>query len=181
MFIPYYINVYKNKIEVFKYNIKKYNIFNETFNTKLNKKQKENYIKMPYFDKIQFEKIFIGKSVDDEITFGMDIGKEYDGNTILIKINDKNYIYIGNYDCYHFITNESIKKYYSSIGSNDVPYPVAISEKYVYFPVEKTYVDKKLFKENSKESEYTNDYYEYIKKKDINKIKNVKIIQKRFV
>ena len=181
MFIPYYVNIYKNKIEVFKYNIKKHNIFNEEFSTKLNKKQKDNYIKMPYFNKIKFEKIFIGKSVDDNITFGMDIGKNYDGNTILIKIDKNNYIYIGNYDSYSFKTDDNIIKYYSSIGSNDVPYPVAIGEKYVYFLVEKTYVLKTLFKKNSKESEYINDYYEYIKKKDINNIKNVKIIQKRFI
>ena len=78
-------------------------------------------------------------------------------------------------------TDDNIIKYYSSIGSNDVPYPVAIGEKYVYFLVEKTYVLKTLLKKNSKESEYINDYYEYIKKKDINKIKNVKITQKRLI
>ena len=42
------------------------------------------------------------------------------------------------------ITDE-IKKYYSMIGNSDVPYPVAIGEKNVYFLIESTYLSKDYF------------------------------------
>lgn len=61
------------------------------------------------------------------------------GNTILVNKNDKDYIFIG--ECvYVFQSNNKIVKYFSPIGNNDVPYPFAIGEKYIYFMIEHNFV-----------------------------------------
>ncbi len=52
---------------------------------------------------------------------------------------------------YQFETTEEILDFISPIGNNDVPYPVAYSENFIYFFIEEGdgkggyYVDKKLF------------------------------------
>ena len=61
-----------------------------------------------------------------------------DGNTILIQLDDKNYIFIGRY-VFSFKTNETITKYTSPIESNGVSYPFAVGEKNVYLMNEEVY------------------------------------------
>ena len=68
-----------------------------------------------------------------------------------MKISDKNpykYLYIGS-EIYSFNTIEDdvIIDYFSDIGNNDVPYPYAIGEKYIYFMLERYCVEKFLFTE----------------------------------
>jgi len=77
--------------------------------------------------------IFVG---DNDLKF-----KEYDlkkgegrGNTILLQTGKNKYIYIGD-GIRSFTTKNGdvIKKYYSPVGNNEVPYPYAVGDKYVYF------------------------------------------------
>ena len=77
--------------------------------------------------------IFVG---DNDLKF-----KEYDlkkgegrGNTILLQTGKNKYVYIGD-GIRSFTTKNGdvIKKYYSPVGNNEVPYPYAVGDKYVYF------------------------------------------------
>jgi hypothetical protein len=78
-------------------------------------------------------KIFIGKSPLIKMTdFSGGHGKYFDGNTILLLLNNNNYIYIGD-GIEKCKINDNIKKYFSFVGNNDVPYPMAIGEKNIYF------------------------------------------------
>lgn len=69
---------------------------------------------------------------------------EYNGHSILIKLNKHNYIYIG-FEIYKFITDDEITNYISEIGNNDVPYPYAIGQNNIYLMIERKYFDKNLF------------------------------------
>ena len=55
------------------------------------------------------------------------------GNSILLQTGKNKYVYIGD-GIRSFTTKNGdvIKKYYSPVGNNEVPYPYAIGDKYVY-------------------------------------------------
>ena len=86
-------------------------------------------------------KVFLGKSHDNEITkFGGEYGKKFDGNSILLKISKNKYVFIGS-EVYEFNTDyDTIIKYYSPVGNNDVPYPFAYGNKNIYFMLHKKFV-----------------------------------------
>lgn len=68
------------------------------------------------------------------------------GNSLLLQISDKLYIHVG--DCvfsFEPVEDDTIVKYYSPVGNNDVPYPYAVGKKNVYFMWDKTYYPVKLF------------------------------------
>ena len=56
----------------------------------------------------------------------------------------KHYVYIAGY-LYTFETKDVIKSYYSHLGSNDIPEPVAVGERYVYYMKKRWCFDKALF------------------------------------
>lgn len=74
----------------------------------------------------QFEKIFIGKSPLIDLTrAGKGYGPHFDGNSLLLKLNQKIYVFIGS--CiYSFEALNEIIEYVSPVGNNDVPYPYAV-------------------------------------------------------
>lgn len=132
----------------------------------------------------RFQKAFIGKGLYRENTIIYD--PEFDGNTVLLKINNYKYIYIGEI-IYEFSTNnDNITEYYSVVGNNDVPYPVAFSDKFAYFMYDKLYLPvEKLFNDvddtqniNEIKSDAYRLFYEYKKKYNENftGFHNVKII-----
>jgi hypothetical protein len=106
------------------------------------------------------QQIFIGKSEKNIMTeYSGGYGNEFDGNTILVKMNNTTYIYIG-CKMFSFTVNNPIVSYHSPVGNNDVPYPYAIdSEKKYYLMIEDVVL------KNSKELENflinNNDPYEY--------------------
>ena len=51
---------------------------------------------------------------------------------------------------YEFETSDQIQKYYSNLGNNDVPYPVAVGEKNAYFMLDRKYVAKENIYRNVK-------------------------------
>jgi len=73
------------------------------------------------------------------------VGSEYTGSTILIRINFHKYLYIGP-EIFTFNTDDKIYDFHSYIGTNDIPYPVGLGRKNIYFFFEKTYVNNKDFK-----------------------------------
>ncbi len=70
--------------------------------------------------------------------------KSFRGNSVLLQVIDK-YVYIGmtytGSEIYEFKPSDEdeIIEYYSLVGNNDVPYPVAIGKKNVYFMLEQRY------------------------------------------
>ena len=85
-------------------------------------------------------KIWIGKSPKIPMTiFSGGYGRKYDGNSIVLQLTMKKYLYIGE-EIYEFNMSEPIRKFYSPIGNNDVPYPVIVTDNKIYFTIEKVYI-----------------------------------------
>ena len=71
-------------------------------------------------------KVFIGKSPINKMTkFSGGHGKEFDGNSFLLELDDNTYQHIGR-EIYTFNSYNKIINYVSPVGNNDVPYPYAI-------------------------------------------------------
>ena len=123
------VNIYKVPKKIYDENLK--NILNENF--KDLSKNKSNYSELIKEYK-NVKQIFIGKSSSQSemARWSGGYGKNFDGNSILIEIKDKQYCYIGNL-INEFTTKDKIKKYESPVGGNDVPYPVAYSDESIYF------------------------------------------------
>ena len=76
-----------------------------------------------------YEKIFIG---DDPLDFsGEGYNDDFIGNSILIKMLNGKYMYIGS-EIYEFNTDEEIVTFYSYVGNSGIPYPFAMGKKYTY-------------------------------------------------
>ena len=79
------------------------------------------------------QQIFVGKSEKNKMTeYSGGYGASFDGNTILLKMNDTTYFYIGG-KMFSFTVNNPIISYYSPVGNNDVPYPYAIDSQNNYY------------------------------------------------
>ena len=83
--------------------------------------------------KIKCKDVFIGVSPKNTMTkFSGGFGKKFDGNTNLIKLSDKRYVYVGE-TIFEFTSLNKIVDYQSPVGNSDVPYPYAIDEKGNYY------------------------------------------------
>lgn len=117
--------------------------------------------------KYKFIKKYIGKHPENK----------YIGNSIVLQLSQKKYLYIGNM-IYEFIVNDNICKYYSFVGNNDVPYPVLLGEKYVYFMLDKKMIDRNLF---SKNTYWYNAYDLFYGVRETLKINNKISISKKYI
>jgi hypothetical protein len=104
----------------------------DVYNQKYNKETDEYEIQGKIMQ-TKYINIFVG---DNDLKFDdyeMEKG-EGRGNSILLQTGKNKYIYIGD-GIRSFTTKNGdvIKKYYSPVGNNVVPYPYAVGEKYVYF------------------------------------------------
>ena len=97
-----------------------------------------NYEKSKFdqpFLSFQAKNIFIGKSRVcqlTEISGAMD-NSNFDGNTILLEVEDKKYVFISGHEIFEMRTDDKILDYISLMGNNMIPYTSAIGEKYTYF------------------------------------------------
>jgi hypothetical protein len=66
------------------------------------------------------------------------------GNSVLVKIDKNNYVFIGK-EIFSFKTTDEIKTFVSPIGNSDVPYPYAIGTKFVYLLIENVFFPVKRF------------------------------------
>lgn len=78
-------------------------------------------------------KVFIGESPMNSVTeYSGGYGSMFDGNSILLKIDNNEYVFICEYIA-SFKTDNEIVKFISPIGNNDVPYPYAFDDKQNYY------------------------------------------------
>lgn len=99
-------------------------------------------------------KIWIGNSPKMPMTeFSGGYGKKRKGNTILAQLSKYKYMYIGNPEIYRFTTpkRDEIVKYISPIGNNEVPYAFAYGKKFLYYMMEKKYVELKYIQQNTRQ------------------------------
>lgn len=83
------------------------------------------YDDTPIFE-YQPEKIFIGKSLENKMTkYSGGCRPDFDGNSILLKMSELEYIYIGEI-IKSFTSSAEITTYVSSVGNSDVVYPYAV-------------------------------------------------------
>jgi len=123
---PYLVYIKNNNI--FIYNIPE----NMEIDKSSNKSSDNKWMYINLVKKYKASKIFIGKSPLIKMTkYSNGYGTKFDGNTILLLVNN-NYIYISD-NIQKFKINDEIIKYYSFVGNNDVPYPLAIGKKNIYF------------------------------------------------
>jgi len=101
-----------------------------------------------------------------------DYDKWWIGNSVLIKLKEHKYMFVGAF-IYEFTTKDEIIKFYSPVGRNDVPYPFAVGNTYTYFvngdyvKCKNTDIDKYITEDNAKN--YPRDdmysfYYDFNKK-----------------
>jgi len=82
---------------------------------------------------LKVKEVFIGKSTGlaADADHRPDQAKQFVGNSILLHVSGKKYVYIGS-EVYEFEMNDPVEAYYSMVGNNDVPYPVLLGKENVY-------------------------------------------------
>jgi hypothetical protein len=112
--------------------------------------------------------VYIGQSPCNSNISGSDAcGLFTKGNSILLYVNKNKYIYIG-HEIYEFTLEDEFEAYYSVIGNSDVPYPVLLGSKYVYFMLDHVYIPRDLFKAKMNSAEWADAYAYYMGYKDYN-------------
>lgn len=95
-----------------------------------------NTLRVNHDDKIieysGFSKIFVGQPYYQTWPSGLVYAKNAYGNTLLLEVDQCNYVLFENDQVYHFTTEEPIIEFVSTIGNNDVPYCYALTKNYVY-------------------------------------------------
>lgn len=158
-FYPFLVYISKTHELLDKYKEIKENIINNVYNVKICKMPF-----IPFYDEIDWNygdmannKFFYHKIIKNyysikSVYIGKDLCKKeqsYEkinnisnkGNTILLKITNKKYIYIGT-EIYKFIINDVILEYHSPIHYDNSPFPVIVGSKNIYYLSEKKYISK---------------------------------------
>ncbi len=122
--------------------------------------------------------LFVGT---DPLHFSSMWQANFRGNSLLVHVKGSEYIFIG-WKIFSFKTigGEKISTYHSPVGNNDVPYPYALGEHYVYLFIEEVYVPKESI--DLKRDPYAQYYGFDTKNKPVKDLANklkVKIIHKR--
>ena len=154
---PFMVVVNGNNIDIYTYPK------DFSFERNLEKKDYINLVKSYQ----NVKEIFIGKSIKGDDMYASypynpkEAAKEGLGNSILVNLSGNKYVFIGE-SVYEFNTIDNIKKFYSMIGNNDVPYPVALGEKNIYFLItngEYGYLSRDHFEDFPKKYSWGLDSY----------------------
>jgi hypothetical protein len=115
-FCPYKVTIENNTIVVYKSK----NIYLNDYDSK------------PLI-KYQALEIFIGESREEmNSDYGGRNGEQYDGNSILIKVDHLKYVFIGDI-IYNFTTDKEIIDYVSPVNNSGISYPYAIDKEWKYY------------------------------------------------
>lgn len=118
--------------------------------------------------KLTVEGIYPGKvPTDEEMN---DPARWYEdgdeGNSVVLHVKGNTYMFVGK-GIYQFTMEDDVDAFYSYVGSNQVPYPVLLGSKYVYFMLDHTYVPRSLFPETMNKKEWADGYSYYYGMKSI--------------
>lgn len=117
---------------------------------------KSERIVWKYFTTLaEYEKVFIGNGQQK----GFD-----DGNSILVRLDKTTYWYIGWKIIQFSLVDDEIIAYESPVGSNDVPYPYAVSKTKTYLMLECKYIDNEYLNNNHLADPYDACYDENMDK-----------------
>ncbi len=134
---PFLVVISENKIIIFKAT----DLYEN--DKKLRKKMFNEEIKFEPWSECmkidKFTKVFIGKN-SKKYTCCPNYGS-FTGNSILVELKPLKYIFIGHVIT-SFVTKEPIVKYESVMGNNDVPYPFALTENYIYLMLHMVYTER---------------------------------------
>jgi hypothetical protein len=83
----------------------------------------------------KYKNIFIGKNSKKYGPYD----KPYIGSSILVEIEDLEYIYISE-TIFKFKTKETITRFYSTMGNNFIVYPFALTRNYAYLMIENVFI-----------------------------------------
>lgn len=86
--------------------------------------------------------------------------KQFYGNSILIQISAKKYVYIGE-EVREFSLASVPVHYHSPIGNNDVPYPVIVTDKDVIFMLDMVSVPRSIFIERNETDDWEGVYGDF--------------------
>jgi len=114
--------------------------------------------------KLTVKEIYIGKSPC--IPAADWCGAPTVGNTILLHISGNKYIHIG-HGIFEFSIDDEVDTYYSVVGNNDVPYPVILGTKNVYFMLDNAMMPREAFKAKMTAAEWADGYRYFYGMKDL--------------
>lgn len=84
--------------------------------------------------------------------------KEGRGNTVILQLSPSRFVFIGD-RIYEFELDDTVEGYFSMIGNSDVPYPVLLGQKNVYFMLDQKFVPREFFSQDTDwEDAYTEFY-----------------------
>jgi hypothetical protein len=141
------------------------------------------------------KKVYVGKSTGGTIgDHTVAQAKEFVGNSILLELASpaNTYVFVG-HEIYEFkMLHDEPEKYFSSVGNNDVPYPIILGKNNVYFMLDRKFVSREHFSLKMTPLQWEDSYHifygEWDQKKGAwvnsledraKKMKGLKIIQKR--
>lgn len=112
-----------------------------------------------YYDelvkKLTVKHVYVGKSPCIDAA---DLcGAKSVGNTILLHVSGKKYIHVG-HNIFEFTIDDEVDTYYSLIGNNDVPYPVLVGTKNVYFMLDHKVMPRTAFKAKMSAAKWADAY-----------------------
>jgi hypothetical protein len=87
------------------------------------------------------------------------------GNTMLLHVSGKKYIHVG-HGIFEFNMEDDFDSYYSMVGNNDVPYPITLGTKYVYFMLDNAMMPREAFKAKMSAAEWADGYTYLYGRKD---------------
>lgn len=153
------------------------------FRVSVNQNEINIYKKIPHPEEIKYSnEPFVTFSKFSGYWEGYDTSLyKYTGNSILIKLDDHHYVYVG-WEIYQFSTSDTIIDFISPVGNNDVPYSFAYGEKNLYLLTLKKFVSRKEIDIDPYNASYIYDaFYDYEKKtgKKGTTIRNIQMISQR--
>jgi hypothetical protein len=91
-------------------------------------------------------KVFVGRSTGTSVLADHTVAQahNFDGNSILLQLSPRKFAYVG-HEIYEFVTSDAPVAYFSPVGNNDVPYPVLLGKKEVYFMLDHNHVRREDF------------------------------------
>lgn len=114
----------------------------------------------------------IKKTTAEKVHVGFYKNPEFTGNSVLIEMKRK-FIFVGwKVQEFSLEPKDQIERYFSMVGNSDVPYPVLVGEKNVYFMLDMKFVPRSEFPP-MRISDWENAYAWYYGHKGDKKLESV--------